>query len=82
LAVEDGFGAVLKIDSRNVSALTGLGDAHLAAAKVLANGAGEVNARKHLQQSVNSYSHAVTILKAGECQLSYNELLLYSKHTS
>ncbi|CAM6097465.1 unnamed protein product [Calypogeia fissa] len=76
VAVEDGFGEVLKIDSRNVSALLGLGDAHLAAAKLLASSGGETNARKHLEESVKSYALAVRLLKedsGGEVNLKFDE---------
>lgn len=72
-AVQDGFGAVLKIDSKNVSALLGLGDAHLAAAKLLISSGAETTARKHSEESVKSYALAVKLLKEGECQ----ELLFF-----
>jgi hypothetical protein len=54
-AVNDGFGAALKINSSNIEALLGLGDAHLAAGKLLHESGNPANAMLHWVQSASSF---------------------------
>ncbi|CAK9235113.1 unnamed protein product [Sphagnum jensenii] len=75
-AVNDGFGAALKINSSNIEALLGLGDAHLAAGKLLHESGNPANAMLHWVQSSDAFLQAVKLLSAdteGEYTLSFEE---------
>jgi hypothetical protein len=70
-AVNDGFGAALKINSSNIEALLGLGDAHLAAGKLLHESGNPANAMLHWVQSSDAFLQAVKLLSAGHLCSSF-----------
>lgn len=65
-AVNTGYGAALIIDSSNVDALLGLGDAHLAAGKLLARIGNLALGNAHWKQSTETFMRAVKFLAAGK----------------
>ena len=60
-----GFSAALNIDSTNVESLLGLGDAHLAAGKLLARAGNSAIASSHWKQSSEAFMKASKFLAAG-----------------
>jgi len=64
-AVNAGFAAALTIDSTSVEGLLGLGDAHLAAGKLLANSGNVATANIHWKQSSEAFMKASKFLAAG-----------------
>ncbi|KAG0609091.1 hypothetical protein M758_8G156700 [Ceratodon purpureus] len=75
-AVNAGFSAALTIDSTNVESLLGLGDAHMAAGKLLANSGNLAMANTHWKQSSASFMRASKFLAADteyKYKLSFEE---------
>ena len=60
-----GFAAALTIDSTSVEGLLGLGDAHLAAGKLLAHSGNLATANIHWKQSSEAFMKASKFLAAG-----------------
>lgn len=70
--MNDGFGAALKINASNIEALLGLGDAHLAAGKLLHESGNPANAMLHWVQSSDAFLQVVKLLSAGHlCSFFY-----------
>lgn len=67
-AVNSGFAAALTVDSTNVEALLGLGDAHTAAGKLLAQSGNMALAKIHWKQSSEAFMKASKFLAAGNLQ--------------
>lgn len=65
-ACNDGYGAVLKIDSSNIAALLGLGEAYLSAGKILIGQGLFPRARESLSESVRNFERAFELMKEGE----------------
>lgn len=64
-AVNAGFAVALTIDSTSVEGLLGLGDAHLAAGKLLAHSGVLATANIHWKQSSDAFMKASKFLAAG-----------------
>lgn len=64
-AVNAGFAAALTIDLTSVEGLLGLGDAHLAAGKLLAQSGNLATANIHWKQSSEAFMKASKFLEAG-----------------
>ncbi|BBM99047.1 hypothetical protein MPTK1_1g18270 [Marchantia polymorpha subsp. ruderalis] len=62
-ACNDGYGAVLKIDSSNIAALLGLGEAYLSAGKILIGQGLFPRARESLSESVRNFERAFELMK-------------------
>lgn len=81
-AVNAGFSAALTIDSTNVESLLGLGDAHMAAGKLLARSGNLAIANTHWKQSSEAFMKASNFLAAGNLYCPLLSLVLASLSTA
>jgi hypothetical protein len=80
-AVNAGFSAALNIDSTSVESLLGLGDAHMAAGKLLARSGNLATANTHWRQSTEAFMKASKHLAAGTSYCPFMSLALASLGT-
>lgn len=73
-----GFLAALTVDSTNVESLLGLGDAHMAAGKLLAGSGNLAIANTHWKQSSEAFMKASKFLEAGILYCCFRSLSLAS----
>ncbi|KAL2650453.1 hypothetical protein R1flu_018581 [Riccia fluitans] len=74
---DEGYAAVLKIDSKHSAALLGLGDAHLTAGKLLVEQGLQLQAQKHLEESIQAFQRGFDLIKTdveSSSSFKYDEL--------